>query len=76
MLFTLAIQTLSKQNIIPINYPYENSAWINKTIHFGNAKIFFKRDLPVCAVPGRVGYINDWREGKRGGRILNWPLGK
>jgi hypothetical protein len=57
MLFTLTLQPLGKQNIIPINYPYENSGWINKTIHLGNAKIFLKPDLPMGTAPGSVGYI-------------------
>jgi CRISPR-associated endoribonuclease Cas6 len=36
MRFRLIIEPLGKQHILPINYQYEQSAWIYKTIHYGN----------------------------------------
>lgn len=37
MRFRLTVETTSKNRIIPVNYQYELSAWIYKTIHFGDA---------------------------------------
>ena len=38
MKFKLLFQIPGEKNIIPVNYQYEFSAWIYKTLNFGNAE--------------------------------------
>jgi CRISPR-associated endoribonuclease Cas6 len=36
MRFCLTLQSTGTINILPVNYQYELSGWIYKTLHFGN----------------------------------------
>jgi CRISPR-associated endoribonuclease Cas6 len=38
MRFKLTLETVNNSSILPINYAYEFSAWIYKTIHYGDPK--------------------------------------
>ena len=37
MKFRLSLERIGQNRVLPINYSYEFSSWIYKTIHFGNA---------------------------------------